>query len=134
MEEQKKNKNNNIFLSLLLIGVLAVVAMSFYSFYYQKNYDFFVETNCDPDKEICFYRDCEGDPDICPPNNLSYYNQYTINAKDFELCLNEDCTQVCSTGAINCVKTECTVEDTDAGICTTPPVNTEIDTDINTEI
>ncbi|MFA6089632.1 MAG: hypothetical protein WC755_07245, partial [Candidatus Woesearchaeota archaeon] len=71
----------------------------------------------------------------CPPNNLSYYNQYTIKAKDFKSCVNEDCTNVCSEGIINCVKTECTEADIKGGICVVPviPAITEESIVIGTE-
>jgi hypothetical protein len=66
---------------------------------------------------------------------LSYYNQYTIKAKDFKSCVNEDCTNVCSEGIINCVKTECTEADIKGGICVVPviPAITEESIVIGTE-
>ena len=94
-----------------------IIASSLYSFYFKKNYDFIVETQCDPEVEICFFRDCVGSPDTCPPNGLSYYNEYTIKARDFGVCLDEDCTLACKTGAINCVKTECTETDIESQTC-----------------
>ena len=117
----KENKNSsNLFLCILLAGVFITIIVSFYSFYYKKNYDFFVETQCNPKTETCFFRDCEVNPDICPPNNLSYYNIYSLNAGDFKSCVNEDCTLVCTTGTINCTKTECTDSDINDGTCVLP--------------
>lgn len=124
-EKDEGEKNHNIFFNILLAGVLITIITSFYSFYYKKNYDFFVETKCNPEMEACFYRDCEGDPELCPPNNLSYYNQYTIKAKDFRLCPNEDCTSTCESGVIACEKTECTEDDMNNGLCVFLPTAPE---------
>lgn len=126
MPPEKKEMASNIFLYILLSGVLIAIIVSFYSFYHKKNYDFFVETACNSEMEMCFYRDCEGSPDICPPNNLSYLNQYIISAKDFKYCENEDCTEVCNNNTISCIKIECTENDINEGICISPNVS-EID-------
>lgn len=131
-EELKKEENikeenkHNIFLYVMLGGCLVAILTSFYFFYLKKDYDFFIETSCDPTTETCFYRDCENSPDDCPPNNLSYYNQYTISAKDFSKCENEDCAVACSTNLIACEKTECTESDIADGICLAPVSETEI--------
>ena len=120
MPEDNK-KNRNVFVSILSASVVVVIAVSFYSFYYKKNYDFYIETNCDPTTETCFYRNCELTPDDCPPNNLSYYNQYIIKARDFDrYCENEDCTEVCKSGTVKCTKIECTEDNINNGICVLP--------------
>src|ERR1035437_5572853 len=116
----EENNKHNIFLYILLAGVLIAIISSFYFFYFKKDYDFIVETKCNPETETCFYRDCTN-PDDCPPNNLSYYNEYTLRAKDFKACINEDCTLACTTGVINCVKTECTDTNIEDGTCVVPP-------------
>lgn len=117
-------KRHNLFLYILLGGVLIAIASSFYFFYFKKDYDFIVETKCNPETEACFYRDCTN-PDDCPPNGLSYYNQYTINAGDFASCKDEDCTEACTLGTIACEKTECTESDINDGICVLPSVTTD---------
>ena len=121
----EEEKESNIFLHVLLGGVLVAIISSFYFFYFKKDYDFMVETKCNPETETCFYRDCTN-PDDCPPNGLSYYNQYTLKASDFKACANEDCTEACTTGVISCTKTECTESDIDDGTCVAPS------SDINT--
>ena len=115
----EEDNKHNIFLYILLAGVLIAIISSFYFFYLKKDYDFIVETKCNPEIETCFYRDCTN-PDDCPPNNLSYYNEYTLRAKDFKVCVNEDCTEACTTGIINCVKTECTDSNIEDGTCVVP--------------
>ncbi len=118
MPEEDK-KTHNLFLYALLISCLAVIVISFYFFYYKKDYNFIVQTKCDNTKEKCFYRDCSVEGD-CPPNNLSYYKEYTIKAKDFNKCTNEDCTEACANEVINCVKTECSEDQLIAGSCVAP--------------
>ncbi len=120
MPQEENKKESDFFIYILLAGVLVVIISSFYSLYFKKNYDFFIETECNPEVETCFFRDCENEPDICPPNNLSYYNQYTIKANDFKKCENENCKEACGLGLIHCVKTECTENDLLDGVCLTP--------------
>jgi hypothetical protein len=118
-EEKIIEAKYNIFLYILLAGVIIAILSSFYFFYFKKDYDFIVETKCNPETETCFYRDCTN-PDDCPPNGLSYYNTYTLKASDFKMCENEDCTVACTTGAISCSKTECTESDINDGVCVRP--------------
>ena len=116
-EEDKKTKN--WFIRLILVCCVVAIGSSFYFFYFKKDYDFNVETKCDPHTQTCFYRDCslEGN---CPPNNLSYYKQYTIKARDFAQCKNEDCTDICMSGGIQCIETQCTDQDKVDKICVDP--------------
>ncbi len=123
MEEEKtkqKKESHNLFLIILLAGCVITIITSFYFFYFKKDYVFFVEIKCDPQVEACFYRDCENNPDICPPNNLSYYSQYTLSAKDFAKCANEDCTEACATKLIKCEKVNCSESDLQNGTCVLP--------------
>lgn len=106
-------KENSVFLLLLLGGCFMVIATSFYFFYIKKDYEFIVETSCDPTKETCIQRDCTN-PDDCPLNGLSDFKRYTLNAGDFAACENEDCANACETKAIQCTQIEC-VEDELAG-------------------
>ncbi|OGI94686.1 hypothetical protein A3A03_00135 [Candidatus Nomurabacteria bacterium RIFCSPLOWO2_01_FULL_40_18] len=100
-------KNSNWFLWLIGISCLAVIASAFYFFYFQKNYDFIVEVACDPSQETCFQRDCSN-PDDCPPNGLSDFKRYSLNAGNFQMCENEDCENACETETIQCEPVECT--------------------------
>ncbi len=113
------NNKNNLFLLVILFGCLVSIIVSFYFFYFKKDYNFIVETKCDPTTQTCFYRDCSI-ADNCPPNNLSYYNVYTLKAKDFNQCTNEDCTDFCSLNNGVCIKTECTESDISDGTCVLP--------------
>jgi len=122
-EKEEIKKQHNFFLNALMILCLLAIGASFYFYYFKKDYDFIVEAKCDPTAETCFYRDCTN-PDDCPPNQLSYYNTYTIKAHDFRFCLEGDCDQVCKNGLISCQKTECTESDISYGICLIPNPNT----------
>lgn len=118
MQKEEDGKHNK-FLYVLLVGILISIIASFYFFYFKKDYDFIVETSCNPEKDTCFYRDCTN-PDDCPPNNLSYYTEYYVNASDFKYCENEDCAYACLNGIIDCAKTECSDSDIEEGICVAP--------------
>ena len=108
-----EDKKINWFLWLIGVSCLVVIACSFYFFYFKKDYDFIVEVVCDPLQEICFQRDCSN-PDDCPPNGLSDFKRYSLNAGDFKMCINEDCTSACENGIIKCEPVEC-VEDPEFG-------------------
>ena len=122
---EKNQKVRTDFMYILLICCLCVIAAAFYRFYFLKEFDYIVETTCDPETQECFYRDCSVEGE-CPPNNLSYYSQYVIRAKDFNLCENEDCTEVCINGKFICSQIQCTQDDIDSGICLTPVTEAEI--------
>jgi len=124
----EKDPGFNWFLWLISISCLAVILGAFYFFYYQKNYDFIVEVACDSTIEECTQRDCTN-PDDCPPNGLSDFKRYTVNAGDFEKCENEDCAVACESGIIECELQQCE-EDPDYGeYCISP----ETILDINIE-
>ncbi len=114
----KTDKVNNWFLWLIGLSCFVAIGCALYFFYYKKDYDFVVEVACDTSKEACSQRDCSN-PDDCPPNGLSDFKRYELNAADFKMCENEDCTIVCETGAIKCEPIQC-VEDLEAGeVCST---------------
>ena len=117
--EKENNKEHVVFLNILLGGCVIAIISSFYFYYFKQDYNFIVETNCDPAKEVCFYRDCTN-PDDCPPNGLTHYNTYTLRASDYKYCENEDCYLSCTTGKIKCEKTECTKNDFTSGTCVGP--------------
>ena len=120
----EKEKKHNKFLIILLGMSIISIFSSFYFFYNKKDFNFIVETQCNPETETCFYRDCTN-PDDCPPNGFTHYNTYTLKASDFKLCgANEDCLASCTTGAISCVKTECTESDLADGVCLAPYIST----------
>lgn len=124
--EEEKGQKTNWFLILIGLSCLAVIAVTFYSFYFQKNYDFFVETACDPTIEECFERDCTNPAD-CPPNGYSHFKRYTLNASDFSQCENEDCKNACETGAIECEQSACEENEEWGETCVSPETLAEIE-------
>ena len=118
------DKKHNWFLTLIGSTALISIFVSFYFFYFKKDYNFLVETKCDPKTETCFYRDCSN-PDDCPPNGLSYYKQYNVKAYDFKSCENEDCTKACNENLISCEQISCTKDDIDQEVCVIPENNLE---------
>lgn len=112
-EEKQPKKLFTPFTVTNIILFIAVIINSFYFFYIKKNFNFIVETPCDSSIEQCFERDCTN-PDDCPPNGLSHFKRYTLNANDFKYCQDEDCTNACESGQIQCTRVQC-VEDLEAG-------------------
>lgn len=115
---KEEDKNSNWFLWLIGISCLVAIFVSFYFFYFTKDYNFIVETACDTSKETCFQRDCTN-PDDCPPNGLSVFKRYNLNAGDFNKCINGDCTNACETGAIKCEPIECAEDEEMGETCST---------------
>lgn len=104
LEEPKPSLN--IFLYALLAGCVIAIAVSFYFFYFKKDYEFIVEVACDPRAGTCFQRDCSN-PDDCPPNQLENFKRYSLNAADFSKCKDENCSLVCADGTIECKPIKC---------------------------
>ncbi|MDD5721204.1 MAG: hypothetical protein PHT16_02020 [Candidatus Pacebacteria bacterium] len=102
----EEDKKSDWFLWLIGISCLVAILVSFYFFYFKKDYDFIVEVACDPSVEICFQRDCSN-PDDCPPNELSDFKRFSLKASDFKMCENEDCANACEAGTIKCEPIEC---------------------------
>jgi hypothetical protein len=93
---------------ITIIGALVVIALAATAWFFliQKNYNFVIETSCDPTTEKCFHRDCLAD-NSCPVDGLEDYGVYRISAKDFATCAGDSCELECKTGAASCVKEEC---------------------------
>ncbi len=102
----KGDKSSHLLSFFAVLTFLAVIAVNFYTLYFQKNYDFIVETACDPAAEECFARDCS-EEGACPPNELQYFKRYTISAKNFPMCEGEDCTSACETVMGACEQMMC---------------------------
>lgn len=72
---------------------MSVVFVGIYKFYITKNYNFVVETSCNPETEDCERRNC--DLEECPPNGFENFKTYEIPATEFKNCENEDCADFC---------------------------------------
>lgn len=131
MPEGDEKERFNIF-SILIVGLFVITALSnFYFFYFQKDYDFIVETACDPTKEKCFERDCSN-PDDCPPNELSNFKRYVLKANDFQYCENEDCENACGSGTIKCEQVGCSEDEYLGEYCVSPD-GASTDEEVNNE-
>jgi hypothetical protein len=107
MESRTRSHINKYIGIIFIVLFLSAILSSWYKYEYTKNYDYLVETECNPDIEVCFSRDCEEDPDSCPPNMLSNYKQYYIKAYDFPNCADESCGEACTSGVIQCEEILC---------------------------
>ena len=97
---------DTILAGIFFVLFFAVIGTSFYKYFYTKNYDYLVEASCDTSIESCFFRDCTN-PDDCPPNGLSEYKAYYVNAADFAQCADNSCKAECEAGSISCTPIAC---------------------------
>ena len=97
---------NLVFILVFCIFGALPIGISFYKFYFTKNYDYLVEAPCKSLTEHCFSRDCSN-PDDCPPNGLSTYKEYYVKAYDFFKCSDNSCAKECKNGVIKCIEVVC---------------------------
>ena len=107
------NMMTKILFTLLFSMIFIVVANNFYTFYYQKNYKFIVETPCDPTEQTCFIRHCD-ENDECPPNGLEQYRLFNLKASDFPKCSSDSCLDECLNSIISCEEVKCNESSGDA--------------------
>jgi hypothetical protein len=125
MPETEKPKRLFSPFSVFAITIfLATIASNFYFFYFKKNYDFIVESPCDPSKEQCFERDCSN-PNDCPANGFFTFKRYSLKASDFKFCENENCIKVCEDKQIECEQIECVPDPEFGESCTLPVLEPE---------
>jgi hypothetical protein len=99
------NISDKTLLTIISVFTLVAICSTAYIFLVQKEYDFVIESPCDPSTDTCFYRDCTVEE--CPPNGLEYYRIFSLSARDFATCADSSCLPECSTGAVACVETLC---------------------------
>ncbi len=68
---------SKVLFSVLFLGILTVILLSFLKFGIVKDFDVVSKVNCDPATEICFVSECdvENDP-RCEGETIKYY-KYT---------------------------------------------------------
>lgn len=86
----KLNVFNTILISLFAFLFFFTITHSLYTIYFDKNFDYLIESPCDPNSEKCFQRDCTN-PGDCPPNNLSVYKEFYLTARYFSECTDNFC-------------------------------------------
>ncbi len=87
---------------LFFVFFMLALLSSYYKYYYTKNYDYLVEAKCDSQTETCSFRDCQINPDNCPPNGFSYFKSYYVKAYDFPKCSDNSCEKECTEKIIDC--------------------------------
>lgn len=107
------------FFILICALVLATLVANFFTFFFQKNYDFIVEAQCTPTAQTCFARDCSEGSE-CPPNGLEKYRMFSLNAADFNECLDNSCLYECTSGVIQCEELLC--DESNGDICISIPI------------
>lgn len=108
MQKDKKYRFVNDMLTVVSIFFfLSAIGVSFYTYYYTKEYTYLVEASCDPLIEPCFFRDCQSEPDSCPPNGLSLYKQFYVKGYEFQKCVDNSCKAECEQGTIFCENIPC---------------------------
>lgn len=116
MKNETKSVIDVFLVFLFLFLFFSAVGVSFYKYFYKNDYDYLVEASCDPSTENCFFRDCENEPDSCPPNNLSFYKEFYVKGYDFKKCSNNSCDNECKSGTMTCREIVCG-EESDTDIC-----------------
>lgn|GEM_PF-1267648 len=110
MEKEKSKKFLTLLTIINIFLFLVTIGSCFYYFYIKKDFNITIEVPCDINKEQCIQRDCSN-PDDCPLNGLSDFKRYTLNARDFQYCPDEDCSSLCENGGIECEKIECYLDE-----------------------
>lgn len=106
--EERQHAQIHMIPWLLLGGIAVVFAASMYSHLFIRDFDFLIETACDPSVQVCHIRDCEEDE--CPPNNLSAYRVLVVPANAFARCTDASCAAVCSEPGA-CFEIPCSTEE-----------------------
>jgi hypothetical protein len=104
MEPKSDIFDKTIVIAGFILTISAII-VCFYIYYYKKDFDFIVEASCDASKQSCYTRNC--DVDGCPPNNLSVYKVFHLNAADFGSCSDDTCIRFCQQNPSKCLETMC---------------------------
>ena len=100
--------------TLALIGSFIVIGLlsSAWIFLVRKDYDFVIESPCDPETQNCYLRDCDNDG--CPVNGYSSYRVFRIDAAAFARCASDSCALACASGQERCEEIACGSDESDA--------------------
>ncbi len=91
---------------VLVLSVLIVLGQSMYVNYFEKDYTFYVEAQCDSSIEECYSRSCENEDD-CPPNGLAEYRAFELPASQFQYCSDNSCLDICPSEEHACEELLC---------------------------
>lgn len=90
--EQKTQFGPRLLVGFFIISLFFVFLTGYTKYIFAKDYTFYVEGECDPTATSCYVRSCD---DYCPPNELSTYSAYYIDANQFNNCTYNDCKNIC---------------------------------------
>lgn len=90
---QKHLDLNRLINIIFISSFFVVIVGAMFKYYVTKEYNFFIETSCNPDTEYCYSRDCENDD--CPPNGFVDYKRYKLRAYQFDACESDGCENYC---------------------------------------
>ncbi len=97
----KSSLLNKVLFGVFFLSVAVIVANNYYQYAILKNYDMYIEVQCDFSTESgCIRRDCNEEE--CPPNELESYKIYKIKAKDLAFCQDGTCYEECANMIISC--------------------------------
>ena len=113
--EQKSNKGNIIFYTVLALLILASVGVTFYKIVILKNYQIVAQVSCDPAIEKCFVSECDpATDDTCTATSTpTYYKNISKKANNIYLCEKTEeklgCNEelACTEGEKDCLYTYC---------------------------
>lgn len=123
--EQKSNKGNKIFFTILALLIFISVSITFYKIVILKDYQIVDQVSCNPKIEKCFVSTCDpSTDDTCPASTTeqtTYYKKISKNADTIYLC--EKTTEEigckdelsCTPGEKNCSYIYCDPNNLDDG-------------------
>ena len=115
MDIQSRNESNGrAYVWVLFLSGAFVFGTSLYTHLYAQDLVFLVEMGCDPSTQQCYTRDCSTEE--CPPNGLSEYRVFSVNAEQFAQCTDNSCADICAAGNDSCQEIPCSNDETAACI------------------
>lgn len=91
-KEYSKKLGVVVLVTFVALSLVLTYLTAYTKYIFAKDYNFYIETPCDPETMTCFTRDCD---DYCPPNGLSEYRSFTISASTFTSCSSNSCENIC---------------------------------------
>jgi len=113
--DHKVRYNSWSFITLVAVLVIMIVSSalaSYARFVVAKDYYFHVEAPCDTSEgNECFTRSCD---DYCPPNGLESYRVFKLPAAEYYRCIDNACSNICTTNGTICEEIKCSLETGDS--------------------
>jgi hypothetical protein len=112
-----------------LVAVVLVIVFKYEQFFVYKDYELYVNVNCDPSSEECFAVDCSIDDPEC---DQTPYKKVALMANSAPACLlNRTCLDFqCSEVGERCVTNYCSEDSIEEG---EKCIRVEVDSDVSVE-